>query len=125
MVNLAMGVRRCNEGIDKNGRKWNSLRYEIINPPTHVTIKKLPSGTRIRAQYSGSGILEEKQILKNDGREIVFNRKNITILKPFEELRFMVLKKVGHWTVQKQDIIPIGIKSLFNETIYKQLHKIR
>ena len=125
LANTISGVKTDRIGIDKNGNSWKSLRYTIINPPTHITIKKLPSGTRIRSQYTGSGILEERQILKPDGSQIIGTKNKVTILKPAEYIRIMVLKHFEKLKVIKDETIPVGLRNLFNKTVNKQIHKIR
>ena len=125
IINTVIGVKTDRTGIDRNGNSWKSFRYSIVTPPKHVTVKKLPSGTRIRSQYTGSGILEERQILKPDGRQIISNKKNITILTPMEHVRFLILETAGHLKIKKEEKIPTNLTNLFSKIVRKQIQKIR
>ena len=124
IVNVLNGVKTERSGIDKNGKRWKSYRYAIMEPPIHVTVKKLPSGTRTRSVYTGSSRLIERQILKPDGRQISMKDNTITILEPFKKVKYMLLEKAPNWKVAKEQIIPVGFRSLFDAKIKSQIFKI-
>ena len=125
IINTFNGVKTERSGIDKNGQRWKSYRYSIIDPPVHVTIKKLPTGTRVRSEYTGSGLLMNRQIIKYDGRQISMHDNTLTILEPFKRVKFMILEKAPNWKIKKAEIIPVGFRGLFESKIKKQLFKIR
>ncbi len=125
ILNTLTGVKTERKGTDQNGKCWKSYRYSIIDPPRHVTIKKLPSGTRVRSEYTGSGLLMERQIQKYDGRQISMHDNTLTILEPFKKVRFMLLEKSPNWKIIKDQIIPVGFRGLFDSKIRNQLFKIR
>ena len=49
----------------------------------------------------------------------------ITILEPFKKVKYMLLEKAPNWKVAKEQIIPVGFRSLFDAKIKSQIFKIR